>query len=423
MPRITRSDWIPKLGCHKATGQAIVKIDGRVVYCGVHGSAEADAAYQALVGEWLLRKAGKTAAIAKPEGAAPPVGSSITVTELCVEYVRFAEGYYQRDGKPTRHFANIRSAIRRLRARFGNLPATTFGPRALKDVRESMIREGLDRKTINGYVSIIALAFKWGTAEELIPSGIFEALKALAPLKRGRSDAKEGEPVRPVADAVVEETKKHLPRTIADMIDVQRLCGMRPGELLQMTTGAIDSSGRVWTYKPARHKTLHLDKDREVYIGPRAQEIIRRYLRVELDKPLFSPAATVEELLAAKREARTTKRTAAQDRRDSKRRALAKFRRRPPKDRYDPTSYARAIARAVKVAFRPEGMTDAEFAEWKCPYHWHPHQLRHSRATELRKSFGIEAARVALGHSDVETSLIYAEKDRGIGLKIAAEVG
>lgn len=421
MPRITRSDWIPKLGCHKATGQAIVKIDGRVVYCGVYGSAAADAAYQAIVGEWLLRKAGKTAAIAKPEGAV--VGSSITITELCVEYVRFAEGYYQHDGKPTRHFANVKSAIRRLRARFGNLPATSFGPRALKDVRESMIREGLDRKTINGYVSIIALAFKWGTAEELIPSGIYEALKALTPLKRGRSEAKEGEPVRPVSDAVVEETKKNLPRTIADMIDVQRLCGMRPGELLQMTTGAIDSSGRVWVYRPAHHKTSHLDKDREVYIGPRAQEIIRRYLRTELDAPLFSPAKTVEVLLAAKRAARTTKRTKAQDRRDAKRRALAKFRRRLPKDRYDPTSYARAIARAVKIAFRPEGMTDAEFAEWKCPYHWHPHQLRHSRATELRKSFGIEAARVALGHSDVETSLIYAEKDRGVGMKIAAEVG
>jgi hypothetical protein len=90
MPRITRSDWIPKLGRHKATEQAIVKIDGRVVYLGVHGSAATDAAYQAIVGEWLLRKAGKTAAIAKPEGAV--VGSSITITELCVEYVRFAEG-------------------------------------------------------------------------------------------------------------------------------------------------------------------------------------------------------------------------------------------------------------------------------------------------------------------------------------------
>jgi integrase len=424
MPRITRSDWTPKLCHHKPTGQAFVKIDGKTVYCGPFGSAAADAAYLALVGEWMLRKAGKTAEVAKPEGGKPsPVGSSITVTELCVEYVRYAEGYYQRDGEPTRHFAAIKSAIRRLRARYGNLPATSFGPRALKDVRDSMIREGLERRTVNGYVSIIALAFRWATAEELVPAGIYEALKALSPLKRGRSEAKEGERVRPVADAVVEQTKQHLPRAIADMIDVQRLTGMRPGELLQLTTGAIDSSGRVWVYRPARHKTLHLDKDREVYIGPKAQEIIRRYLRVELDKPLFSPANVVADLRAAKREARTTKRSAAQGRRDSKRRALAKFRRRAPKDCYTTASYARAIARAAKLAFRPEGMTDAEFAAWKCPYHWHPHQLRHSRATELRKSFGIEAARVALGHADVTTSLIYAEKDRGVGLKIAAEVG
>jgi integrase len=423
MPRITRSDWIPKLGKH-TTGQAIVKIDGRVVYLGVHGTAAADAAYQALVGEWLLRKAGKTAEVSKPEvGTVSPVGSSITITELCVEYVRYAEGYYQCDGKPSRHFGAIKSAIRRLRARFTNLPASSFGPRALKDLRESMIREGLDRKTINGYVSIITLAFRWATAEERIAPGVFEALKALAPLKRGRSDAKEGERVRPVADAVVEETKKYLPRTIADMIDVQRLTGMRPGELVQLATGAIDTSGQVWVYRPARHKTMHLDKDREVYIGPKAQEILRRHLRAELDVPLFSPAKTVEEVHAAKRAARTTKVTKAQKRRDANRRALARFRRRPAKDHYTPTSYARAVARAVKVAFRPERMTDAEFKVWKCPYHWHPHQLRHNRATELRKAFGLEAARVTLGHADLATSLIYAEKDRGVGLKIAAEVG
>lgn len=423
MPRITRTDWTPKLCHHKPTDQAFVKIDGRVVYLGAFGSAAAEAAYLSRVGEWMLRKAGKTVAIAKPEGAAAPVGSSRTVTEICVEYVRHAEGYYQCDGKPTRQYANVKSAIRRLRARFGNLPATSFGPRALKDVRESMIREGLERKTINNYCATIIRAFRWGTEQELIGPEIYQALEAVAPLKRGRSEAKESDPVRPVADAVVEETKKHLPRTIADMVEIQRLTGMRPGELLQMTTGAIDSSDRVWVYKPARHKTLHLDKDREVLIGPRAQEIVRRYIRKELDKPLFSPAATVEDLLAAKREARTTKRSKAQDRRDEKRRDQAKFRRRPPRDRYSPESYARAIARAVRVAFRPEGMTDAEFVEWKCPYHWHPHQLRHSRATELRKKFGIEAARVALGHSDPDVTLIYAERDRGVGMKIAAEVG
>ncbi|MCC6228518.1 MAG: site-specific integrase [Phycisphaerales bacterium] len=424
MPRVRRSDWIPKLCHHKPTGQAFVKIDGRVVYLGAHGSATADAAYLGLVGEWMMRRAGATASIAKPEGGpVPPVGSSITITELCVAFVRHAESYYQRDGQPTCAVAAVKAAIRRLRARFGNLPASTFGPRALKDLRASMIREGLSRKTINGYVSTVALAFRWGTSEELLPSGMYESLKSLAPLKRGRSEAKEGAPVPPVADAVIDATKRHLPRQLRDMVEVQRLTGMRPGELLQMTTGAIDTSGKVWLYRPAHHKTAHFGKDREVYLGPRAQEIVRAYLRVELDAPLFSPARTVEELRSAKRSARTTKRSASQTRRDSKRRALARFRRRDAKDYYTPSSYARAIARAVKVAFRPERMTDAEFSAWECPHHWHPHQLRHTAGTELRKAYGIEAARVVLGHADPGVTLIYAERDRGVGMKIAAEVG
>ena len=43
---------------------------------------------------------------------------------------------------------------------------------------------------------------------------------------------------------------------------------------------------------------------------------------------------------------------------------------------------------------------------------WHPNQLRHTRATELRKKFGIEAAQVALGHSHAAITEVYAERDR-----------
>jgi hypothetical protein len=66
-------------------------------------------------------------------------------------------------------------------------------------------------------------------------------------------------------------------------------------------------------------------------------------------------------------------------------------------DRYSVSSYRRAITRACVVA-------NAE--------HWHPHQLRHSTATLVRKRFGIEAAQGVLGHSELETTQIYGTQSR-----------
>ena len=42
--------------------------------------------------------------------------------------------------------------------------------------------------------------------------------------------------------------------------------------------------------------------------------------------------------------------------------------------------------------------------------HWHPHQLRHTHATEVRRRFGLEAAQVGVGHSQARVTEVYAER-------------
>jgi integrase len=54
---------------------------------------------------------------------------------------------------------------------------------------------------------------------------------------------------------------------------------------------------------------------------------------------------------------------------------------------------------------------------------WNPNQLRHARATLLRKLKGIEAARVQLGHAAVKTTEIYAERDLEAAMRLALEFG
>lgn len=80
----------------------------------------------------------------------------------------------------------------------------------------------------------------------------------------------------------------------------------------------------------------------------------------------------------------------------------------PPRERYDTGSYAHAILYAAKKAGVP---------------HWHPHQLRHAAATNLRRDFGIEVARVILGHQDIGVTQLYAEEDRKRALEIMAKIG
>ncbi len=47
--------------------------------------------------------------------------------------------------------------------------------------------------------------------------------------------------------------------------------------------------------------------------------------------------------------------------------------------------------------------------------HWHANQLRHSKATEVRRQFGLEAAQVSLGHAKADVTQVYAERDARLG--------
>jgi integrase len=55
--------------------------------------------------------------------------------------------------------------------------------------------------------------------------------------------------------------------------------------------------------------------------------------------------------------------------------------------------------------------------------HWHPNQLRHLFATEVRRRYGLEAAQVALGHAKADVTQVYAERDLGLATRLALEMG
>lgn len=95
-------------------------------------------------------------------------------------------------------------------------------------------------------------------------------------------------------------------------------------------------------------------------------------------------------------------------------------------DRYDTASYRRAIHRACDKAFAaPEGYTDSQVKQWQSDHRWSPNQLRHAIATQIRATdnMNVEHVAAALGHADLATSQIYAERDERKAIEVAMLIG
>jgi integrase len=100
------------------------------------------------------------------------------------------------------------------------------------------------------------------------------------------------------------------------------------------------------------------------------------------------------------------------------------------------TSYDRAIAKACNRAFPPppelahrrnetpkDPQTRAELQAWRRRHRWTPNQLRHTKATEIRREAGLDAARAVLGHRSPAITEVYAELDTAKAAEIMERLG
>jgi len=342
-------------------------------------------------------------------------GSALTITELLAAYWRFAERHYRKNGRPTGQVRIIQDSIRPLRQLYGTQLAGHFGCRELKAVRSAMQATGrLCRTEINRRIGVIRRVFRWGVSESIVPAGVMHSLRELLPLQRGRCEAHEAKPVTSVSDTVVEATIPFLPPVLQDVVRIQRLTGCRPGEVLQMRPADIDRTSEVWMFRPVSHKTEHHGKARLILLGPKAQVILTPYLLRPQTSNCFSPAESESQ---RKRALRANRKSPVQPSQVDRRKVSPK---KLPRDYYDRHAYGHAIRRAVETANRvrlkellqrlgrPASRDEAEAV--KLP-HWHPNQLRHAAATEIRSAAGLDVAAAVLGHSRPDTTLIYAGQD------------
>jgi integrase len=402
MPR--KPGRVPSYRLHKPSGQARVIIDGEHLYLGPYGSPESHEKYARLLAERAAdQKNDKPRHAPTSDGAADPL-----VSELALKYDAFARTYYVK-GKEC---VEMKLALRPVLSLYGSEKASKFGPLALKAVRQHMVDSGLSRGVVNHRVNRIKRFFKWAVSEELVPPSVYEGLRTVSGLLYGRTAAKETPPVKPIEKQWVDAILPYVSLPVAAMIQVQWLAGMRACEVTLMRPCDIDMTNDIWIYEPHDHKNRWRNHRRLVPLGPKAQAILRPFLNRPATEYLFSPREGEAVRNAERRKKRKSPMTPSQARRKPKRHPA-----RAKRNRYDTSSYRRAITYGVTMANRNR----AEGAP-PVPY-WYPLQIRHSRATEIRKQHGLEAAQVALGHKNADVTEVYAERNLTLAIQVAKESG
>lgn len=361
-----KANVFPSYLLHKQSGQARVRIAGRDYLLGPYGSEASRIAY----GELIAKFAGgmpidpiaptKRGKLPRNESEKDPGPS---VAELCLVFKNYAETHYVKNGKQTSEVSVINTVIRPLNELYGLLPAKDFGPLALKAVRSKMVESGWCRNSVNSGLNRIRRIFKYAVSNELIEPSVLQKLQAVSPLLAGRTEAHDNAPRTSVDDDRINFVRFLVRPLVRNLIDLQRLCGARSGELLQLTTGILDRTGDVWSAELCDHKTQHHGQTRTLHFGPQAQLILIKYLSADPNKKLF-PMTRI--------------------------------------------GYSRAVQRACDRA----GIE-----------RWCPHQLRHTNASNVREEFGLEHTQAVLGHSTADMSQHYAKASRAKAAEVARKIG
>lgn len=387
---------LPHLRRHKAKNRAYFQFRGKRHYVGRWGSKEAEATFRRMMAEVVLP------ALERGEEQIPEApsisASDLLIEDLAADYLEHVRSRYS---DRSRQPENIRLAIRVLLALYGPTRVVEFTPRALIALQVEMARSGLGVRTVNGRITMLVSMFRWGVSEELVPGSVWHALQAVRALRPGQHGVKPPRRVRAATLDQVQIVMPHLPsRVLRTMVIVQWLTGMRSSELLSMRMCDISLDGEVWVYTPSEHKTEDHGFERQIWLIPEVQSLLKPFMLRPEGAYLFSPRESDAEHRSTKRARRKTKVQPSQQRRHERTIRTSKLK---MGDRYTARTYGQAVERACDRA----GLTAAG-------KRFSPHQLRHAAATAMAKQENLLGAQKALGHASSKTTERYVHLDATI---------
>lgn len=356
-------------------------------------------------------------------------GEGRVVDELVLAYLDFAETYYNGGGE----FVGMKGALEHLSAMYGDEPGRQFGPAALYALQQRLIQLRYARSFVNKTIGRIKRFFRWCSKHEHVPPLLYHELDAVDPVMPGRYGARETDPVEPVKWDVACQIVPYVSPQIAAMIQVQYLCGMRPQDVCIMRRFDIDTSGDIWFYRPYQHKGTWAGRRMVKAVPKAAQEILKSFFKTDIEAYLFSPKDAWEwqreNRPCGRKDDRKTpiypSELKSRERRKAETRAkLPPLR--PKGDHYTTNTYWKAVQygilaanRAIRKQLETQGV---EVKQGDLVPQWSPNQLRHGIATEIRQVLGQQAAQLWLGHENLQTTGIYAEKELKELMEIARQL-
>lgn len=271
----------PDLCFYKPRQAACVYLNGTRRLLGPWGSAEAKAAYAQVVADWQA---------ANRSRLFTPSGRAVSVADWIAAFISHAEVYYRGpDQLQTDEVRGFRNALAPLLA-FDNRPVDDLAFEDIVAIRDAWVAADLERGYVNKQIGRIKRALRWGKRERLVSASVIADIDDVPLLPKGRSVAREKQPITPADLRAVHATLRLLPRSYRDAVMVQLRCGARPGEVCRMHVSEIherevEVGGEVlaippgcWAFVPSRHKTKWRGKVVVYVIGPKLQRRLRPLL-------------------------------------------------------------------------------------------------------------------------------------------------
>lgn len=251
-------------------------------------------------------------------------------------------------------------------------------PAHLHDFQQRGIVKGWARRTINDHCERIRRLVRWAIERELCEPGVLYRLQSVRALQKGRTKAREGEPVQLIPFADMELILQHLKPRYRILCRLHYLLGCRAEEVVELKAEEVDRTVTPWRIDPQSHKTQHMGQRRVIFVGKQAQAILETLLATTPRGYLF-PGKPMG---------------------------------RHCKMRYRGPVTVSGYRQAMKGASRRAGVDEAT-----------PIQVRHTSLTRIREQYGESAAQAVAGHASVNTTQIYTARMDALATRVAQEWG
>jgi integrase len=262
-----------------------------------------------------------------------------------------------------------KQAFRLLAECFPDADSSNTDGDALGQFQIFLVQKGYARSQCNRFVKFIKTVFFWAAIQKtpLITEErafTLRKVRALQPSPR----IKENKPRKPVPENYFDSCLPLLRPVIADMLRLQLLHAMRPGEVCGIKPCDIDFAhdGINWLYTPEAHKTAGRGLERTIVLCKASQEILKRYMKEdEPGKAIFRNVRG---------------------------------------NPFTTNIFDKIIRNTIKKHKLPK---------------FTPYQVRHTVATKMAKRYGLEPTRALLGHADASMTRRYVDGDKDAIQQIA----